>query len=274
MKVSTAIAAFGLFLGVVSEPVARVKRDLATFEGIISDIAAQVDALTSAVNAFSGDGGAVQGASSKLVTIINDGVTKAKSQPQLTQSEALQLTKPVQDLTDKVNTDVDAVIAKKSAFVGAGLGGSIKASLKQQYDAANALADAISGKVPPELAGVAKELSAGIANAIQRGIDAYKDVSDSAPSSTKTSGPTATAQPTESMPTGTTAAPTTSSSQPTAAPTGGYPTGGSGSSSSGVAAPTGTYSASPSTPAFTGAASANKVAGLGGIAIAAAVLAF
>jgi len=259
MKVATSLIAFGLAIGVISEPI-LVNRDLAAFQGIISDIDGQVDGLSSAIAAYNGgDGAAVQQASDDLVSTIRTGIQTANGQPQLTQSEALALTSPVQDLIDKVDSTIDALIAKKQLFVDNCLGPDIQTSLGEQHAASQDLATAISSKVPENLQEIARELSAGISNAIQRGIDEYADVqpceggpsSSAAPSSQEpTSEPTGTAEPT-GEPTGEpTAEPT---GEPTLAPTSGavpYPT--PAEPTSGSAYPTGGVTPPPS---FPGAAS-------------------
>ncbi|KAL2868934.1 cell wall mannoprotein 1 family protein [Aspergillus lucknowensis] len=226
---------------------------------IIETISEQVTALDSAVDSYSGgDPADVQSASDKLVSTINSAVDEVNAGPDLSNSDALALTGPVQDLTDQVEGVVGKLIDKKDQFVEAGAGGDVKESLNQQYDAATSLADAISSKVPAALEDIASELSAGISNAIQKGIDAYADVEDGgdgpAPTTTtEPSEPTQTTEPTE--PTGTTSTPVIPT--PTLPTTTGTPT----------STPTGT----PAPPDFTGAASKERFSLVGGALAAVAV---
>lgn len=274
MKFSSTLVTLGLAVGsVVAEPIAR--RDLETFEGIISDISAGVDALDTAVQGFNGgDGAEVESASQDLIETINAGVETANGQEQLSTQDAFALVQPVRDLADKVNTLVDNVIDKKPAVVEAGLGGTMLENLNQQYDAAQSLSEAISSKVPENMSDIAAELSSAITDAIQRGIDEYQGAGDGddgddgddggdkptttggGSEPTKTGGDDGGEEPTK----------TGGGSEPTSSPsgTGGMPmppnpTGGS---------PTAT------TPPYTGAAVANKYNGAGALVAAAAILAF
>ncbi|KAL4932431.1 cell wall mannoprotein 1 family protein [Aspergillus undulatus] len=227
---------------------------------IIDTISEQVSALDSAVDSYSGgDPSSVQDASDTLVSTINDAVEQVSSGPDLSNADALALTGPVQDLTDQVDGVITKIIDKKDQFVEAGSGGHVKTSLNQQYEAAANLAEALSSKVPEALAEIAAELSAGITNAIQRGVDAYADVEEGGDDdSTTTSSSTATATETE------TDTPTSTSSTPVIpTPTDSEPTGSS--------TPTSSPTNSPSPPEFTGAASKQGFSLVGGALAAVAV---
>lgn len=177
MKFSSTVFTLGLAVSsVVAEPIAR--RDIDTFETVISDIGDGTDKLDKKVKAFKGDGDDVENESEKLISTIKKGVKTVKGEDDLDSSGALELTGPVKKLTKKVETLVDDVIDKKKDFVSADLGGKMKKNLNQQYDAAKSLADAISDKVPDSLSDIADKLSSGITDAIQKGIDEYKDVKD------------------------------------------------------------------------------------------------
>ncbi|KAF7585179.1 hypothetical protein BBP40_011891 [Aspergillus hancockii] len=198
---------------------------------IIADIQSKTEALDSAIKAYSGgDPAKVESASADLISTITKGTDSIKSGPDLTSTDALSLTQPVQDLTKKVETAINDIIAKKDEFVKAGAGGKVKESLNQQKSAADGLASAITSKVPEGLQDIAKQLSAGISKAIQKGVDEYKDVSASGPSSSAT--PTATA-------TGSSSASKTGSASATQTATG---------SSSSAVKPTSSGAASSSAP--------------------------
>jgi hypothetical protein len=179
MKFAATFFTLGFALCAVAEPIPKhlpSKRDVAAFRTVIANINAQVLVVDAAVTAFTGgDGAAVQSASDQLVSIINAGVTTANAQPNLSFSETLSLTQPILDLTDDVNAVVDKLIAKEPAFISAGLADDVLLSLQQQKTASEALAAAITAKVPDLLKGIAADLAAGIAEALQRGIDAYSD---------------------------------------------------------------------------------------------------
>ncbi|KAK2811583.1 hypothetical protein FQN50_001925 [Emmonsiellopsis sp. PD_5] len=258
MKVTTALLTFGLALGVVSEPIHH--RDLAAFTGIISDIGAGVDALSSALSG--GDNDAAISASEDLVASIKAGVETAKGEDELTLNDALSLTSPVQELIEKVDGVIDTIIKKKEDFIAADLAFLIKQSLSEQFDASTALAEAISSKVPEGVKDIAKQLAAGVSDSIQKGIKAYEDVTEGGNGGSK---PTKTAEPTGEPTAEPTGKPT---DEPTADPTGGYPT----PEPTPTATPSGPIVTPP--PEFTGAAVMNGQNVVGVLAAAAAVLAF
>ncbi|KAL3433486.1 hydrophobic surface binding protein A-domain-containing protein [Aspergillus tetrazonus] len=229
---------------------------------IIDTISSKVDALGSAVNSYSGgDPSDVQSASDDLVSTIRSAVEEVNAGPDLSNSDALALTSPIQDLTDDVEGVIDQLIAKKDQFVEAGAGGDVKAALSEQYDAASSLAEALSAKVPSALEDIAAELSAGITNAIQKGVDAYADVEDGGSSSSTSATGTATATSTGSETSSATDAPTSTSSTPV------IPTATGTESSTPTSSPTGT----PAPPEFTGAASKERFSLVGGALAAVAV---
>ncbi|PLB40436.1 cell wall manno protein MnpA [Aspergillus candidus] len=269
----TALFTLGLATSAIATP-SLVQRDGKEVQSLIKDISAKTEALDSAISGYSGgDAAKVESASEELISVTTKGTETVKSGDDLTSSDALGLTSPIQDLTDKIESAIDNLISKKSKFEAAGAGGKIKSALSEQYDAAKGLAEALSSKVPEALSDIADELSAGITKAIQKGVDAYKDVKEGGngggdkPEPTEKPEPTGgnggddKPEPTEKPePTGGNGGSTTSAPVipgPTAVPTG---------SSSGVPAPTG--SAAP--PIFTGAASRAGFS-FGGAAVAAAI---
>lgn len=274
----SALFTLGLATAAIATPT-KVQRDAAPVESVIAAIGDKTDALASAINSWSGGSTSpVEDASASLISTIKSGVETVNSNGDLTSSDALALTSPVQDLTKKVESTIDSLVGKKDEIVAAGAGGLVLESLKAQYSAADSLAQAISAKVPSALSDLAAELSSGITSAIQKGIDAYKDAgSKPTETATETGGskPTETAtetggsKPTETGDATTTAAPTTTSSP--VIPTGGSET----SSSAAVSTPMESSTATESSPpVFTGAASKAGFSLGGAIAAAALVAAF
>lgn len=260
MKFS-ALFTLGLATAAVATP-SLVQRDGKEVQALIENISSKTDALDSAISSYNGgDAGKVESASQELISVTTKGTEAVKAGDDLSSSDALALTSPIQDLTDKIEKAIDNLIAKKPKFEAAGAAGKIKADLSKQYDAAKGLAEALSSKVPEALGDIADELSAGITKAIQKGVDAYKDAKDGGNGGGDKPEPTGGNGGDEPAPTGGNGGGSKPSNPvipgPTATPT---------ASSSGVPAPTG--SAAP--PVFTGAA--NKVGfSLGGAAVAAAI---
>lgn len=294
MKFTTSIVALGLAAQALATPTlverkpTAVKRDIGAFTSVIAGIQDVVSTFDTDVKAYSGgDTSKLLSDSSSIISTTNKGVTTLSGQDTLSETDALGLTSPVQDLTKEIQTAINDLIDKKSQLVAAGEGATVESSLQDQYNAAKKLADTITSKVPSELSGIAASLSAGITDAIQKGIDAFKGTGGS----TTTGGNTATTAPASATtaPAGTTTAPAPGS---TATGTATAPGGASGTQS--VPASTGSGSAVPTSPGtatssglvpgssgtgtstpplFTNAASLNKINTAGALAAVAALFA-
>ncbi|KAF2425698.1 hypothetical protein EJ08DRAFT_652002 [Tothia fuscella] len=193
MKLLDTIAVFSSIVCAIAEPIintpSRMERDLPTIESVLSSISSQVDTFDAAVKSFSGDPQPALSASDQLLTLINSGTTIVMGTSPLTLLEAAQVSQSVQTLNTSVASVVNDLIAQKCPFVTAGQGTTVLAGLQNQKTAAQALANAITSKVPDELKGVAAELSAGIADSLQRGINAYTDTSNCGGSGSPTTAP-------------------------------------------------------------------------------------
>ncbi|KAF7161026.1 hypothetical protein CNMCM5623_006703 [Aspergillus felis] len=275
MRFSALLVTLGL-TGAMATPALVARQGGAT--GVISSIQAQTSALASAVSSYNGgDPSAVKSAADKLVSTINSGVDSVKSGADLSTADALALTSPVQDLTKQVQGVVNDLISKKDKFVAAGAGSTVYQQLQSQYTAADNLAKAISSKVPSSLSDIASQLSAGITAAIQKGVDAYKDVATSTGSSSSSSASATETKTATATATGT----TTKTATSTAVIPTGTASGSASASPSGTATPTksgsgsGTGSATASTSTnllATGAASKEHFSySLGGAVVAAAI---
>ncbi|KAL3462497.1 hydrophobic surface binding protein A-domain-containing protein [Aspergillus heterothallicus] len=192
MKFSAILSTLALVApGVLASP---TQRDLATIQGVITDIQAQVNSLQTAIEATPLDPDAIVAQSDTLVSTIQEGATTVDGQPALTQIEALGLVSPVQDLAADVDTTVQALIAVKDDIDALGEGCTTLTALEAQAAAAQQLSDAIVSKVPDALKDISTELAATISTAIQNGIDAYAGSCDGSnpTSTTTTSDPTST----------------------------------------------------------------------------------
>jgi hypothetical protein len=192
MKFSAVLSALALVApGVLASP---TQRDIATIQGVITDIQAQVNSLQTAIEATPLDPDAIVAQSETLVSTIQDGAATVNSQPVLTQIEALGLVSPVQDLAADVDTTVQALIGVKDDILALGEGCTTLEALQAQAAAAQQLSDAIVSKVPAALEDIATELAATVSTAIQNGVDAYAGSCDGTEptSTTTTSEPTST----------------------------------------------------------------------------------
>lgn len=151
-----------------------LERQVATIVGVVNQIDSATQALDTAVKGFSGDASALTSASQKLQDTVTQGVSTVNGASSITMEESLQIQGQVSNLQSTVTNVVNDLIAKKDAIVSAGQGGAVEESLNKQLEGAKALQGAISSKVPPALQQVAVTLSAGINDALQKGIDAFK----------------------------------------------------------------------------------------------------
>jgi hypothetical protein len=144
--------------------------------GVVGDIDTATQSLDSAIKSWSGgDAGGLLSAQQKVKSIVNSGVEKVKSAPDLTITEAAGLTSQTTGLQKDVESVVSDLISKKQALYSAGQGQTTLQSLKDQLAGAQGLAAAITSKVPDSLKSTATTLSAGIAAALQKGVDAFQD---------------------------------------------------------------------------------------------------
>ncbi|KAL2829378.1 hydrophobic surface binding protein A-domain-containing protein [Aspergillus pseudoustus] len=209
MKFSAVLSALALVApGVLASP---TQRDLATIQGVITDIQSQVNSLQTAIEANPLDADAIVAQSDTLVSTINDGATTVDAQAALTQIEALGLVSPIQDLAADVDTTVQALVGRKDEIDALNEGCTTLESLQAQAAAAQKLADSLIAKVPEALKDISTELAATISNAIQKGVDAYAGECDNTePTSTTT---TTTSEPTSTTTTSEPTSTTTSSTR-------------------------------------------------------------
>jgi len=276
MKVTSAIvlSTLGFSLNAAAQ--------LSVIEGVITTIEGKVSSLDTTVKAYNGgsDVSALQSASDGIVSATNSGVSTVKGSADLSETDALGLTSPVQTLTTDIQTSVNDLISKKPQLEAACQGAKVLADLQQQKTAAAALSAAITSKVPTALQSIASQLSAGITEAIQKGIDAFQgsptscgSSTSSAPASSSTSS--ASASGTSSAPASTLSTASSSGVAPSSTGVAPSSSGTPTPSSSGSGSPTGSSTSTPTSPLFTGAASMNGFSAPAGLVAAlAAILAF
>lgn len=199
MKLATVLTSISLLTPALATPTVNVntQRDVAAIQGVLSDIDDKVLALGSAIEAKPLDADAIVSQSNTLVDTITSGTSTVNAQPALGQLEALGLVSPTQKLADDTDATVQSLIGVKTDIVDLGEGCTTLTALKDQYEAATGLSDAVVSKVPAALADIAKELSDSISNAIQKGIDAYEGACDGSGEPTSTGGPEPTSTQTE-----------------------------------------------------------------------------
>jgi hypothetical protein len=166
-----------LALGAVADPT-PVKRQLTTIQGVISSISSNVATLDTAVQGYKGgDASSLLTQSDSLLSGVQSGTKTVTGSGDLSQNDALSLTSPVQALQSAIQGLVTDLNSKKCDFVAAGSADKVLSNLQQQKTASQALADAITSKVPQALQSIATQLSSGIATALQTGITDFQDTS-------------------------------------------------------------------------------------------------
>ncbi|RAH45705.1 cell wall mannoprotein 1 family protein [Aspergillus brunneoviolaceus CBS 621.78] len=208
MKVSILSAlTVGLAAGTLAAPT-KVERDLPTVTGVLSGIGTKVDALGSAIQAYSGgDVASVQQASDNLVSAINSGNSQVSGTSALSSTDALGLPGPVDTLKKKISTVISDLDNKKTLIVEAGKGAQTYNDLTEQKAAAEKLSDTIVSKVPESLQSLAGTVAGGISDAIEAGVKSWSDQASKGDAAQPQASPAAPAAAPKAAPTAAPAAP-------------------------------------------------------------------
>jgi hypothetical protein len=189
--------ALGLFGLAAAESLMR--RQASTVVNVVNGIDTQVKSLDQAIQAFNGNPQQLLSASQQVLSATQQGVSTVNGVSTLSLNDALTIQQPVQTLTTDLNQTITDLIAKKSALVSAGEGATVEQNLQQQLTAAQQLSQAISSKVPQEVASLAQQLSQGIINAIQAGITAFQGTGGSTSGGSSASGGSGGSAPTSTV---------------------------------------------------------------------------
>ena len=265
---SISLLALGLSgaLATPAQPIEKRAGGVQSILQVFSTISNKVDALNSAIQSYNGgDPSKVESASQAVVSATKSGIPTAKNAGQLSQSDALQLTKPVQGLIKQTKNVVSELDSKEAKFAAAGACQKVLSSLKDQKSTSSELSKAINSNVPKSLQSISAKLSSQIADAIQKGIDAYQNCHNTGGSGGGSGGNTATAAASGSS--------MTATMNPSTATAGGSMASSSATGSSGMM-PTGSGSAPSSTPSVVhGVASRGHISyGLGTFAAVVAMM--
>lgn len=179
MKFGATLVTFGLAIGAAfAEPIPKAfsKRALQDYLDVIDGINTQVNLVESLFAGYTGgDGTPVLNAGNDLVALIDQGTTDVNGFAALNSADGLLLVQPIMDLTDDVNAAIDTTIAKEAVVDANGYHQDVLDNLNAQKTSSEALAAALTAKVPDDLKDLAAELSAAVAAAIQRGIAEYSN---------------------------------------------------------------------------------------------------
>jgi hypothetical protein len=156
-----------------------VQRDLLglKFKAVIDDVVGKTNALTKAVNGFSGDileSGPILDASTALQGTIQNGTAVVQNSLSLTLAGVLVILPSVVNLNSAVEGVAAALVSKKSLFDSSGLSPVVLEQLQEQQSAAQSLVNVLITKLPPYLpTGLGEILSAPSLQALSYAIAVF-----------------------------------------------------------------------------------------------------
>ncbi|POS76782.1 cell wall protein [Diaporthe helianthi] len=168
MKYALTLAALVAGVYATNLPIVILERDLATIQGVISDVSTKLTALNDAAQSFSGDAGALTQASSDLSSTIQSGTSTVQGTDTLTLTDAVSLQSTVQGLQSNAQTLVDNLASKKSAIEQAGICDTVLKQSQGLSTDSQALIDAVVGKVPQEAQSIAQNLVSGFTATLEQ----------------------------------------------------------------------------------------------------------
>jgi len=168
-----AILSLALFGSAFAAP--TVKRDLATIQTSIMTVGTSLTQLDTAIKAIQGPADAMKvlTASTMVNQALTDATTKIMATQPITLTDALSLQTSAQTLTTTATTTVTDLMAKKAVIVMAGQQQATLAGLQQQKTASDALAKAVSSKVPAGVQNIAMQQTMQIGTSLDAAIKAF-----------------------------------------------------------------------------------------------------
>ncbi|KID83151.1 cell wall protein [Metarhizium guizhouense ARSEF 977] len=206
---------------------------ITVIQGVLSKVSDGIDGLNTAATGFNGDVDAVKSKADALNSAIQNGKTTVDGSKDLTLTDALGLTDPVQALTKKGQSLADNFKAKRSEVEKAGACGTVRQQLTDINSNSNALIKSVVSKVPQDAQSIAGNLASGLTKVLEQAESDFSEANckDSGSSSSKTGGSsqTSAAASTTAAATGghtSASAPATTLAPTSAAPSGNGTTGG------------------------------------------------
>ncbi|KAG5984183.1 hypothetical protein E4U55_005796 [Claviceps digitariae] len=254
------------------------ERDSSTISGVLQNVQSDIQNLDSAVKAGVTDPEPLLKASNALVKTLRDSKAKVDSSSDLTLTDAVKLTQPVQDMAKTSQDLVDNLKAMRGAIEKLGYCDAVRTQTASINDGSQALIKSVVSKVPQEAQDIASQLSAGLVKILNQAQDDFSETNCKNSAGTGNMKPSGGDQPkATSVPSGTasmsTAMASTPSSSSSAADTTIAPT--YAASCSPTVTGTGGMTAGPSStssPPVTAGAAAFAPAGALALAVAAFVV--
>lgn len=174
MKVATVLA---LATGALATVIPRDAQDdvLAVIETAGTDI----DALTEAAKAYSGDKGPLVEAADKLISDLKAGKETVAAGEDLDATAAVALANPVQELAKKGTALTEALKSRKSDVEAAGECKTVQDQISAISAASTDLIDTVTSKVPENAQDLAKQLAGQLTTVLEEAEASYKDCTNS-----------------------------------------------------------------------------------------------
>ncbi|KAK2067289.1 hypothetical protein P8C59_001045 [Phyllachora maydis] len=153
-----------------------LKRDLATLQTAITNIASSLGALDKAIKGITADVSSTQPvleAATAAQKVLSSAATNISASQPLSLSDALSLQTAGKDLTTAVNTTIGDLVAKKPVFDQMGVSSIVLTQLQAQKNASAALTAAIVSKIPAIGQGIANQTISQSTAVIDQAIAAF-----------------------------------------------------------------------------------------------------
>lgn len=151
------------------------QRDIKTITDLLSTIKSDLQGLDTAVKSYGPDKQPLLDALNKLLTDMKDGKAKVGASEQLTLTDAVTLTGPVQELTKVGQGLADDLNAQKPQVEKLGECKLVASSISSISTDSEGLINAVVSKVPPEARDIANQLAGGLTALLKKSQDSFSD---------------------------------------------------------------------------------------------------
>lgn len=165
MKFSLALACLAAEV-IAYQPL--VDRDLATVKGVLDTVKTSLQNLDSTVKTSTDDPAPLLKASNALLDALKSGKAKVDGSGDLSLTDAVGLTTPVQDLTKLGQTLVDDLKAIRPKVEKLGECDVVRTQISSINSGSQALIKSVVSKVPEDARDIANQLSAGLVKVLEQ----------------------------------------------------------------------------------------------------------
>ncbi|GAB0134287.1 hypothetical protein EsDP_00002665 [Epichloe bromicola] len=192
------------------------ERDASVVTGVLDSVKSEVQKLDTAVKAGGNNQEALLKASNSFIQALKSGKTKIEGSSELSLTDAVTLTTPVQDLTKISQTLAEDLKSIRGNLEKQGLCEVVRKQTSDINDKSQGLIKAVVSKVPEDARDIANQLSAGLVKVLKQSQDDFSEQNCKSGGGAKPPGGGSSAPPASSGPANPTTAP--ASSTPASAP--------------------------------------------------------